>query len=140
MRDLTFQNDQPERPDETETLLRLNAEIVSVVRPQGTNEISARVRLRFRFSDLAESRAREMATSVSLIENDSFHWRRTKRQIVAAAWEWLDAYFDGARVGVDGDNLFSDIFDAGTGRNASGLTPEEEHSLQRELHSIEQDS
>ena len=121
------------------TLDKIEADIVTVTRREKSDRLSARVRLRFRLSDQQDEDVGEMFVSIELIEKESYRWRRTKRQIIDTAWEWLDGYFDGASLGFEGENLFSDILDGKHRLSYCGLTQEEEHSLQQELLKIERE-
>ena len=120
-----------------EVIHRVGAEIITVTRSEKTDLISARVKLQFRLPDQAGRRAGKIVTAINLTEKDDFHWKRTKRRIVAQAWNWLHNYFEGLSVGADSHNLFNDVFPWEGKVNEYGLTPEEERSLQRELRSIE---
>jgi len=122
-----------------EVVDRISVEIITVTRSEGTDLITARVKLQFRLADQVGCRAGEIVTSVNLSQRDDFHWKRTKHRIARQAWTWLDAYFEGTSVGTDCRNLFEDVFPAGAMQNEYGLTPEQERSLEQELRSIEQE-
>jgi len=122
-----------------ENVERIEAEIITVTRAEGTDLITARVKLHFRLTDQAGNRPGEIVTSVNLRQRDDFHWKRTKHLVTRHAWDWLDAYFDGRGVGSECSNLFREVFAESTAPNEYGLTPEQERSLARELRRIEQD-
>lgn len=123
----------------SEGICRIGAEIVNVSRSQDTNSVSAQVRLRYSFPDSGES---AIWTRAEVSAGTGERWRRTKRRIEASAWDWLEKYFDGACLDSDPVNIFSgEVFDGHTAAKGetSGLAPEQEEELQRELRQIELD-
>lgn len=122
-----------------ETFEKIEADVITVTRHENSDLLSAQVKLRFRLSDQQDASICEMFVCIELIERESYRWRRTKRRIIESAWVWLDRYFEGANLGFEVENLFSDIPDETHGLSNGGLTPEEEHSLQEELRKIERD-
>lgn len=122
-----------------ETFEKIEADVITVTRHENCDLLSAQVKLRFRLSDQQDASIGEMFVCIELIERESYRWRRTKRRIIESAWEWLDRYFEGANLGFEVENLFSDILDDRHDLSNGGLTPEEERSLQEELRKIERD-
>lgn len=118
---------------------RIRAEIVYHALKQKTDNISAEVRLLFKFPNSAES---VMLAHVEVPVVKGEHRGREKYRIEAAAWGWLERYFDDACFGSDQINIFSgkpcsECADDKPG--TSELSPEQEEELQRELEQILRD-
>lgn len=124
----------------SESICRIGSEIVHHSRCKDTSSITAQVRLRYRFPNHGES---VLLARVEVAESAEDRWRRTKRRIVAGAWDWLEKYFDGTCFGSDQANIFyDDVFDESIDDARKGtaeLSPEQEEDLQRELRKIELD-
>lgn len=122
----------------SENICRIGSEIICHSRTEDSGRIIAQVRLHYSVSSYGEN---VMTTRIELIEGKGDRWRKTKRRIIANAWDWLEEYFDGACFGSDQVNIFSneasdeEVVDVG--KATFELSPDQEADLQRELRQIE---
>lgn len=119
---------------------RERAAIIETSRDKGDTRVAARVRLRFRLAGQHSAQVSAIVVSVAVSAGQTQPWRRTRRQILGRAWQWLESYFDGACLEPGDRNLFSDIFDDKVWQQGSGLSPAQERSLRRDLRRIERQS
>ncbi|MCE8507741.1 hypothetical protein KBY29_13820 [Ruegeria pomeroyi] len=115
---------------------RERAAILGTSRDEDEARVSARVRLRFSLAGQQSPETSAIVVSVAVTAGQNQPWRRTRREILASAWHWLERYFDGASLESGDGNLFSDIFEEKPWQKGSGLTPTQERSLQRDLRRI----
>jgi hypothetical protein len=114
----------------SENIRRIGSEIICNSRTEDSSCIIAQVRLRY---SVLNHGASEMTSRVELIEGKGDRWRKTKRRIIANAWEWLEEYFDGARSGSDQVNIFKDLFADNIVSPSEQANPESSLSRAEEL-------
>ncbi|AAV94906.1 hypothetical protein KQ247_16920 [Ruegeria pomeroyi] len=115
---------------------RERAAILGTKRNEDDARVFARVRLRFSLAGQQSAETSAIVVSVAVTAERNQPWRRTRRQILASAWHWLERYFDGASLEAGDRNLFSDVFEEQPWQKGSSLSPTQERGLQRDLRRI----